>query len=96
MVPPKGSRPLHGACYGNKPEALSYLLRAGAHPNVADDSGCTPLMAASCRGDERASMALGQALMEAGADPNMEDNAGKLALHWAAMSGHVGMMNALS
>ena len=59
------------------------LLASGADPNVADDSGYTPLHWASYYGSTCFQM-----LADAGADPNVADNHGWTPLHRVALGGY--------
>ncbi len=96
ILPPKGSRALHGACYGSRPEACHVLLELGADPNSVDIRGSTPLMIV-CRfveGQEKC-LALAERLLRAGADPALQNCEGKIALQHAAGRGFTDVANIL-
>lgn len=95
-MPRKGSRPLHGACYGGWPDACRVLLDLGADSNSVDVEGFTPLMAACVRsiGEEK-SLALVRHLLRAGANPSQRNSKGAIALHLAAMSGYTASVRML-
>lgn len=58
-------RPLHSAVAGRHAAVVRRLLVAGADPNVQQQGGWTPLMAAARHGD----LEILELLLEAGADP---------------------------
>lgn len=66
---------------------VEALLAAGVDPNVADESGFTPIHAASWMGDYgEHGLPIGRviaALLRAGADPHVRDSEGYTALHHA-------------
>ena len=66
-------------------EGAKLLLDSGANPNTSDESGNTPLHAASLRGNQE----MVELLMNRGANPNVIDVNGKTALHLAAQNGHL-------
>ncbi len=59
-------------------------LKAGAHPNVSDDRGKTPLMLAAHYGDQ----VLINELLEAGASKDMRDRKNRSVLEYALSSCH--------
>jgi serine/threonine-protein phosphatase 6 regulatory ankyrin repeat subunit B len=65
------------------PDLTRLLLQNGANPNLADQSGQTPLMWAA-RNDHIDVVRL---LLRAGADVNSEDTRGETAITWAVKSG---------
>ena len=73
----------HEAC-------VATLLASGADPNVAGDSGYTPLIWASYYGSTCFQM-----LADAGADPNVADNRGNTPLHRVALGGYKACFAAL-
>ena len=42
---------LHHACFAGDLEVVDFLLSKGAHPDIGDNDGDTPIMIASFRGD---------------------------------------------
>jgi len=76
--------PLIMAAQKRKPEIVQLLLDAGAHANVGDEHGNTPLHIA-CR-NGRSNIA--RLLLEAGADVNARGTGGWTPLHWACFHGH--------
>ena len=71
---------LFRAIENNDLPAMKQALRSGAHVNVKDQTGATPLMRASVYGTAD-SMKL---LLARGADPNISNNFGGTALMWSA------------
>jgi ankyrin repeat protein len=96
-----GATPLLRAAKGHDLAAIELLLKHGAHPNLPNRDGTTPLMAAAgvsassidTRGDYGTPLAAGNAkrtldlLLANGADLGLRDNSGKTALHGAASWG---------
>lgn len=93
-----GATPLLRAAKGHDVAAMELLLQHGAHPNLANRDGTTPVMAAAglgassidTRGDYSTPFAAQNAmrtlevLVANGGDVNLRDNAGRTALHGAA------------
>lgn len=71
-----GMTPLINNCRYNQTEMCDLLLRAGADPNIADNSGTTPLMFAALNGG----IDIVRALIGKGADTHLKDTEGKTAL----------------
>lgn len=94
-LPPEGSRPLHGACHGSRPDACHVLLELGADPNSADIHGSTPLIATCGALSEEICLALAESLVRAGADPALQNCEGQIALQHAAGRGFAGVVNIL-
>lgn len=94
--------PLHHACdavfRGTLADARALdvarvLLDAGVDPDHRDRPGGDPyLVTAASLGAER----VGLALLEAGADPAGVGARGETALHWAAYTGLVGLVEAIA
>lgn len=96
-----GATPLLRAAKGHDIPAIELLLKHGAHPNLPNRDGTTPLMAAAgvsassidTRGDYGTPLAATNAkrtlevLISNGADLSLRDNTGKTALHGAASWG---------
>lgn len=96
-----GATPLLRAAKGHDIAAIELLLQFGAHPNLPNRDGTTPLMAAAglgasaidTRGDYATPLASANAkrtievLLAGGADLNLRDNSGRTALHGAASWG---------
>ena len=88
----RGAEPLHyaadgspGAEYWNpieQAEVISYLLEAGADPNVLDKSGVAPLH----RAVRTRSAAAVSALIANGADPKLMNKSGSTPLHLAVQN----------
>ncbi len=70
--------PLHYAAAKGNVACIQTLLAAGANPNAQDASGCTPLMWAIAKEQEKAVTAL-----LAASDLTVRDNLGRTVLHWA-------------
>ena len=75
-----------------KYRAVEFLLQKGADPNRRCESGQTALFQPAANGDER----MVTLLLTYEANPNIRENRrGDVALHFAAMEGHVGVVKAL-
>lgn len=61
-----GETPLHMAVRGNRLDLIASLLAKGANVNALDDTGASPLIAAS--GEYRSNLAVFKLLLEHGAD----------------------------
>jgi ankyrin repeat protein len=70
---------------------VDVLLAADADPNLADQAGNTPLMAAAGLGD----VSLVQRLLDAGADPGRRNKQGESAQSLALRHGHFGVATLL-
>jgi uncharacterized protein len=96
-----GATPLLRAAKGHDIAAMELLLKHGAHPNLPNRDGTTPLMAAAgvsassidTRGDYLTPLAASnsartlEVLVANGGDVNLRDNNGRTALHGAASWG---------
>ena len=97
---PKHSRAIHVVISTDSRaslDSLRVLLRAGANPDMKDVNGCTALMMA-CRVVERGArtcVGMARELLAAGADVNLQDKDGRVALHYAAFSGNVELIDTL-
>lgn len=79
-----GTTALHWAVRANDLEMTELLLRAGAKPSAANQSGATPMLLAAMNG----SAAILERLIRAGADPNAPvSDTGDTALMIAARTG---------
>lgn len=67
---------LHIAAGHEKLEAVEFLLRHGADPNLLDSSGYTPLHCVIGRGENPVAVGIVQTLLKAGADPNLRSSSG--------------------
>ncbi|XP_006625836.2 ankyrin repeat and EF-hand domain-containing protein 1 [Lepisosteus oculatus] len=76
--PQSGNSALHLASVANDSEMCSFLLSLGAHPDVQDKQGCTPVMKAAELGHDT----VVTILAEAGADMKMVDSEGKGVLFY--------------
>jgi uncharacterized protein len=87
-----GTTALHWAVRANDLEMTGILLRAGARPSVANESGATPMELAAMNGNA----AILDRLLQAGADPNAPlSHSGDTALMMAARTGRVDAVKAL-
>ncbi len=76
-------------------EVMKFLLAAGADPQIADNSGTTPLMMAAGRGrvenetrvTEAAALEATRLVLDLKLDPNAQNRSGDTALHSAALAG---------
>ena len=82
---------LPDAASRNKAEDVKVMLAAGKNPDVADDTGQTPLGYASSFGN----LAMVQSLLAYHAPVDRRDGFGSTPLHWAAQRGTVDVLNAL-
>ncbi|XP_007670293.2 ankyrin repeat and EF-hand domain-containing protein 1 isoform X3 [Ornithorhynchus anatinus] len=76
--PFRGESALHLACVSNDLDMVGFLLDLGAHPDVQDRMGCTPVMKAAELGHE---LTL-EKLAKAQADMTIVDNEGKGVLFY--------------
>src|SRR5206468_78457 len=67
---------LHVAARSEQPEAVAFLLKNGADPNLLDSSGDSPLLCVIGRGEGQAGVGILQMLLKAGADPNLKSRSG--------------------
>lgn len=96
---PKHSRAIHvaiGAVSPDALEALRALLRAGANPDAKNAISCTALMMA-CRvnRDTAQCVSMARELLAVGADVNLRDKDGRVALHYAAFSENLELIDML-
>lgn len=88
----RGQTPLHIAPEAMLHGATALLLVKGAHPNIQDELGRTPLMNAARVGDLKSV----QHLLKHRADPNLATHKARwTALMWAARRGQVDVIKAL-
>ncbi|CAI2351791.1 unnamed protein product [Caenorhabditis sp. 36 PRJEB53466] len=85
------STPLRGACYDGHVDIVEYLLEAGANPHIPNRHGHTCLMIAAYRNKP---LVICQ-LLDHGIDVNTQTEKGNSALHDAAESGNVEVVNLL-
>ncbi|MCW4467605.1 ankyrin repeat domain-containing protein [Flavobacterium sp. MFBS3-15] len=79
----RGFTPLIIAAYNNQPEAVAALLKAGAHPDLADKGANTALMGASFKGHAD----VARILIGHGASLDAQHGNGGTALMFASMFG---------
>ena len=80
-----GGTALHWAAHFGEVKIAELLIRAGARPGIADDTGVTPIhLACTNRSD-----ALVDLFLEAGADPNATLLNGETALMTCSRTGDV-------
>ncbi|XP_064396022.1 E3 ubiquitin-protein ligase HACE1-like [Halichondria panicea] len=79
---------VHSAANTGAADCLGVLLKKGAHVNVQDKIGSTPLHLAARNGHKKCV----QKLVEAGADIRVHDNEGLTALHWMACNGRTELL----
>jgi ankyrin repeat protein len=77
-------RPLHSALAGRSVSVVSTLLAVGADPDVVQQGGYTPLMAAAQHGDAE----LADLLLACGADSRRASDDGRTAADIAVAAGH--------
>jgi ankyrin repeat protein len=82
--PSQGRTLLHGCANRGTNKATQWLLENGAHPNVLDNEGGTPLHTAAKRNTYTGVSAL---LIDAGADVSVRNNAGETAHEVAIANG---------
>ena len=101
-----GTTPLLRAAKAGDIPAMKLLLAHGANPNLPQEAGVTPVMAAAGNGSlnldtrgryktEEDAIEATNILVAAGADINAHDNGGQTALHGAASWGWNGEIKAL-
>lgn len=87
-----GTTALHWAVRADDLELTEMLLKAGAQPSAANQSGATPMLLSAMNGNA----AILKRLIQAGADPNAPlSQTGDTALMIAARSGQVDAVRAL-
>lgn len=86
-----GTTALHWAAYGEHPESVDILLKAGASAKSANRYGVTPLSLAALKGNA----GIIERLLAAGADPNVTVEGGETPLMSAARAGRVDAVKAL-
>jgi ankyrin repeat protein len=82
---PDGATALHWAAERDDLDVADVLLKAGAHPTIANDYGVTPLALAAANGSAR----MIDRLLAAGADVNTSLPTGETPLMTAARTGNV-------
>ncbi|MGH1339341.1 MAG: ankyrin repeat domain-containing protein [Aureispira sp.] len=85
------SKALHSASYWGYTSIVELLLRYGAHPNEADQTGLYPLHLAASEGRTAAC----NRLLKAGAKKEQRNESGGTALHLAAAGNYAATCNAL-
>ncbi|XP_040920403.1 ankyrin repeat and EF-hand domain-containing protein 1a [Toxotes jaculatrix] len=76
--PQDGKGVLHVATSANNQDLVSFLLSQGAHPNIQDKKGCTPVMLAAELGND----AIVALLAKSHADLRLQDAEGKGVLFY--------------
>ena len=79
------------AAYDEQPEALNYLLDAGANPCLGDNNGNTALMGALYKGE----LAIARRLLNTRCKIDQTNHAGATALTFAALFGRLDILPAL-
>ncbi len=82
---PNGRRALNWAAWYDRPEALRYLVAHGAHINLANWTGFTPLHHAA----ENGSIAAARVLLALGADRTLLNETGQRPVDVARERGHL-------
>jgi|SRR3990167_1207819 len=86
-----GNTPLYWASSNGHLEVVKYLLRAGADPNITNNTGRTPLSWASYQGY----LKIVKELLHAGADPDIARANGGTPLWWASYHGRLEVVKVL-
>lgn len=87
-----GTIALHWAVRADDPRMTEMLLKAGARPSAANQSGATPMLLAAMNGNA----AIIEELIKAGADPNAPlSETGDTALMLASRTGKIGAVRVL-
>jgi ankyrin repeat protein len=84
------SAPIHWACKNGNLEMVAFLLSRGAHLNVVNDGGWTPLVAASTKNPDVARL-----LLSKGAPVDQRDGYGYTPLMYAAKGANLEMIEVL-
>ncbi|KAJ3331753.1 hypothetical protein HDU76_002309 [Blyttiomyces sp. JEL0837] len=95
---PDGFTPLTYICFfGDCPEAISVLVKAGANVNLKADNGqgVYPINSAAANQDPTKSLFMVQTLLELGADVNVKQERDFTALHEAASNNYPEMVELL-
>lgn len=87
------STAFHELCRENRP--IQLILETSVDLNVADGSGCTPLIKATNTYWQTNTRLAAMDLIEAGADVHAVDHTGSSALHYAASWGNLEVFQAL-
>jgi uncharacterized protein len=85
---PEGYTALILAAYHDQPDALDYLLHAGADPCVGDRNGNTALMGALFKGEHE----IAKRLVDTACPIDQTNNAGETALSFAALFGRLDLI----
>jgi uncharacterized protein len=80
------------AAYDDQPQALEYLLKAGADPCRADRNGNTALMGVLYKGN----LSIARRLLAAPCPIDQVNNAGETALSFAALFGRLDLLRELA